>query len=181
MEKSILREKYIDIRNNVEDKLNKSLVITSNVAENELYKKANVIALYRALKNEVYTDVLIYRALYSGKEVVLPRVIGDYMAFFRIYSLNDKFDKSEFGILEPEYNLGNYYGIDDIDLFIVPGICFDRNNYRVGYGKGYYDRYFSYNEKDTIGICFSDQLLLDDYIDYDKNDIKMKYVITEKK
>ena len=64
-----------------------------------------------------------------------------------------------------------------IDLIIVPGICFDKANNRLGFGKGYYDKYLANKNIKKFGICFKEQLL--DDIPTDNNDIKMDLIITD--
>ena len=66
----------------------------------------------------------------------------------------------------------------NIDLIIVPGVIFDREKNRLGYGKGYYDRYLSNKDIYKIGICFSDQVI--DLLPSESHDIKMNIIITEK-
>ena len=68
-------------------------------------------------------------------------------------------------------------GHDDIDLLIVPGVCFDKDRNRIGFGKGYYDKYISNNYINTIGLCFSEQIV--DYINHDSHDVKINKVITD--
>ena len=73
-------------------------------------------------------------------------------------------------MLEYQYNTNS--------CIIVPGLLFDKNNNRLGYGGGYYDRFLANNNIYKIGICFSNFLV--DKIIIDKNDIKMDEVITER-
>lgn len=180
MTKKEIRQKYIQIRNDVREKINKSIVIEDNVLKTNEYNESNVIALYRNKGSEVRTELLIRKSLLNNKIVVLPRVEENELMFYKIDSLSDKFELSKYGILEPLKKEENYVDKKDIDLIIVPGICFDINNNRVGYGKGYYDRFLMNSDIFTIGLCFSDQILLNDIIDYDKYDVKMKLVISEK-
>jgi 5-formyltetrahydrofolate cyclo-ligase len=86
---------------------------------------------------------------------------------------------SKFGIKEPLPSQSDL--IDNIDLLIVPGIAFDRNGYRIGYGRGYYDRYLQRKKYVcSIGLAFELQLL-DDNLPHEKFDQRVNAVATEEK
>lgn len=87
--------------------------------------------------------------------VALPRVEADKISFYEISSC-DHLSKSRWGILEPLPDRK----ITDIDLLIVPGIAFDKMGRRLGYGRGYFDRYIGINKpRFTIGLAYSFQLV----------------------
>lgn len=87
----------------------------------------------------------------------------------------DDLERGNFGILEPKYS--NYY-TGKIDLVITPSIVFDRNGYRLGYGKGYYDKYFSLsNYNFSIGLSYDK--LLQETIPIDSRDKAVDIIITE--
>ena len=139
------------------------------------YKNAQVIALYNSLKNEVSTKELINYSLDNNKVVVLPRVYNKTLRFYQI-SYQEKYELSSFHIEEPEDNISKYISKDKIDLIIVPGICFDLNGNRIGYGKGFYDSYLT-DEMNSIGVCFKEQII--NTIPSDNHDKKMKKIITD--
>ena len=172
MNKSELRKKYISIRKEVKDKVKKSNSIFEKVIDSEEYKSSRVIGLYKSLPSEVNTDRLIEYSL-NDKVVLLPRVEGDNIVFYRIFN-NQEFVKSSFGIYEPTQ--GEI--ITSIDLLIVPGICFDKHCNRIGFGKGYYDRFLEGKDIRTIGICFEEQIC--GSIKTDEHDKKLSKVITDK-
>ena len=176
MDKKILRKSLLDIRREIPDKKIKSTIIVNKIIQMDKYINANVVALYKALKNEVNLDYLINYSLNRGKIVLLPRVVGDNLVFIKINS-DTKYDISNFGVMEPMYDISNLY-TDKIDLIIVPGVGFDKNNNRIGYGKGYYDRYLFNKSIYKVGVCFKEQLI--DNIPIDDNDIKMDSVIDDK-
>lgn len=172
MTKEYLREKYKKIRNNIKDKDIKSNIIKNKIVNTIEYKKSKVIALYKNLNSEVDTNELINYALNDNKIVVLPKVKNNTLVFYK--TDNKTFVKSNFNIYEPvETDI-----VDNIDLFIVPGICFDKYKNRIGFGKGYYDRVLNSNSI-KIGICFEEQVY-NDKIDVDQYDVKMDKVITDK-
>ncbi len=176
MNKSVLRKKYLEIRKNITDKDIKSNEIFNRLIQLEEFNNANVIAFYYPLRSEVNTLRMIKYSLENNKTVLLPKVIGEYMVFYKINSFNN-LKKSNFGIMEPEG--GIIFDKNSIDLIVLPGVCFDRNLNRIGFGKGYYDRYLEGYIGQTIGLCFEEQIS-EEEIQTSENDIKLKYIITEK-
>jgi 5-formyltetrahydrofolate cyclo-ligase len=170
--KEELRIKYLNIRKNITDKSIKSSIIKDKIINSDEYKKSKVIAIYKNLNSEVETNDLINYALNDNKIVVLPKVEGDILRFYK--TGNESFIKSNFGVLEPI----DTEEIKDIDLYIIPGICFDKYKNRIGFGKGYYDR-VNYKNSIKIGICFEEQIY-NKKIKSDSFDIKMDKIITEK-
>ena len=182
MNKVALRNKFNEVRNKTSDKELKSKQIANKVMELEAYKKARVIALYSSLPCEVDTSILITQSLITGKTVALPKVIRNTeLKFYSINSYEELNTIGAFGIKEPSYNIDTFIPAENIDLIIVPGICFDSSRNRIGFGKGYYDKYMSGDFKVTkIGICFDEQVLKNECIPIDEFDVKMDMVITDK-
>lgn len=177
--KQELRQKYILIREKITDKIEKSRVITNKVMENKTYKNARLVALYKSLNTEVNTDELIKKSIIKGKEVALPRVENNELQFYKISSLNDKLTKSKFGVEEPAKNNESRVDKNNIDLVIVPGLCFDKEKSRLGFGKGYYDRFLKNSNLKTIAICFKEQIIQGTTIPTTNNDVKMQQIITD--
>ena len=178
MKKEELRKKYILIRNRVENKTQKSEIISEKIQEQIEYKNTKIIALYKNLKSEVSTEKLIEDSINLGKCVALPKVVNNELKFYKIKSLKEKFIKSNFGVEEPIENEINYINQKDIGLIIVPGICFDKEKNRLGLGKGYYDRYLQNENINTIGICFEEQIV-ENIIPTTEYDVAMKKIITD--
>lgn len=176
MNKNELRKKYLLIRKEVQDKLDKSNSIFNKIINSEEYKTSRVIGLYKNLPSEVDTNELIDYSLKNRKIVLLPRVEGDSLVFYRVFN-NSDFEKSSFGIDEPIPEPANYFS--RIDLLIVPGICFDKSRNRIGFGKGYYDRFLDDKNIRTIGVCFDEQI--SDDIEVEEHDKKLDKVITDKR
>ena len=180
MNKQELRTKYLTIRKDIVDKKKKSLLIMKKVIATSLYEQAQTIALYKNLSNEVDTNDLIKKCLEDGKVVALPRVTGDDLIFFRI-DQEESYIKSSFGVLEPEEESSKIVLKENIDLIIVPGVCFDLEHNRLGFGKGFYDRYLEGIEIPSIAICFDEQILKDDLVPTNDNDMKVKLIISDKR
>lgn len=101
------------------------------------FAEAKVIALYSSIRNEVDTQQLFDAAVFLGKRIVFPRIDDGRMVFVEVKSRGD-FCLGKFGVLEP---VGmKVVPIGCIDLMIVPGVAFDRDGFRIGFGKGYYDQ-----------------------------------------
>lgn len=172
--KKIIRKKYIEIRKRIKNKEEKSKNITNQIMNLKKYHEAHVVACYCSLMDEVCLDEIIYHAWEKGKVVVVPKVIGDSMNFYEIKSM-DELKISSFGIREPNHNF--IFDKNKIDLFLVPGVAFDMKGKRMGFGKGYYDRYLADLDAYKIGICFSEQL--DENIPVDNYDITMDEIIVD--
>ena len=100
---------------------------------------------------------------------------------FPARSINDEteFSLNEFGIKEP--NDGNHFIIENLDIIFIPLLAFDIEGHRVGYGKGYYDRFLKLTNNSTlkIGLSFFDPI--NKILDIDDNDVKLDYCVTPKK
>ena len=173
--KSELREKYLIIRKSIKDKTTKDELIFNSVINDEDYIRSNTIGIYYSLKSEVDTLKLIRYSLTHNKIVLLPRVEGSNMSFYPIDSL-DNLCRSSFGIMEPVGE--TIFPKEGIDLLIVPGLVFDKNKNRIGFGRGYYDKYLFDYKGTTIGICYEEQMT--EEIIPDEFDVKLKKIITEK-
>lgn len=179
-DKISLRKEYLTIRKSIPNKNNKSDIIFNKLISLPIYKKSKTIALYYNLPSEVDTKKLIEYSLSNNKSVYLPVVINSYeMEFYKINNINEVTNKTSLGIYEPLKN-NNILNKNNIDLIIIPGVCFDTNKNRIGFGSSYYDRYLSnINKAKKVAICFEEQILKNCYIKNNYNDIKMDLIITE--
>jgi 5-formyltetrahydrofolate cyclo-ligase len=137
------------------------------------FKSAKVVGAYYAFGSEVRTDVILEKARALGKKVALPSVEGESLAFYELSS-GKYLVKGRFGIMEPL----PYGSVDRMDLLVIPGIAFDKKGYRLGYGKGYYDKFLSKKDVYSIGLAYSFQLL--ENLPKGKYDKKLDAVVTEK-
>lgn len=180
IKKKELRAKYLLIRDKINNKEEKSNKIFNKIIRMEEFRNAKVVAIYKSFKSEVDTSKLIDFSLNEGKIVALPRIEKNEMKFYRISSLNKELTKNKFGIEEPQDKKENLINKNSFDLIIVPGICFDIEKNRLGFGGGYYDRYLSNTLLKTIGICFEEQILYDGLLPISNTDIKIGKIITDK-
>ena len=158
-----------------------AVLITDSILNHEWFYNAEYILLFASYGSEISTDELLLASLKLGKKVYMPRVQGDTMEFYRIFSV-DNLVTGYKGILEPDglserfvYTC-TYKQNPDKVLMIMPGAAFDPKRNRIGYGKGFYDKYLTdKQELHTIAIGFDCQMV--ESIDADENDIKPMQVI----
>lgn len=173
MKKEFLRKKYKEKRDNIKNKVTKDNLIYQKVINNKDILSSKTLLIYISINSEVDTIKIINYFLYA-KNIAVPKIIDNNMYFCYVTNLND-LTPGKYNIPEPT----NENIVTDFDnaICIVPGICYDKKNYRVGYGKGYYDRFLSKNKIKTIGLCYKECMI--EKIDNDKYDYKIDEVITE--
>ena len=179
--KTELRKKYLSIRKDIPNKKELSLGIFNIVYDLKEYKNAKVIALFSSMKDEIDTTSFALKCLEDHKRICFPKVVSDgNMDFYFVGSLTELNSVGPFKIKEPSQNRFNLVRKEDIDLMIVPGICFDRKLNRVGFGKGYYDNYLR-GQKNIykLVVTFSD-LIIDDEIASTENDVLVDKIVSEK-
>ena len=152
----------------------KSAEICKKVLQHSWFQESNCIYCYVDYKREVSTRTIIETAWCCGKKVAVPVVHGDEMHFGYLSSWTELREGYK-GILEP---CQFYLAEDETPLLIVPGAVFDRQRNRIGYGKGYYDKFLERHSKcKTIAIAFELQLV--DEIPAEPFDIRPQVLITE--
>lgn len=177
--KDILREEYFNIRNSLSlDKvLRVSRKITNMFINLEIVKKSRNFMLYYSFKKEIITYDLIDILFREGKNVFLPYISNNKIMISRIYSRKD-LKPGAFGIMEPVERQN--IDINKMDVIVVPGLLFDKNGYRIGYGGGYYDRLLSSITSDitTIGLVYDD--FLQERLPIARYDMPVKIILSEK-
>jgi 5-formyltetrahydrofolate cyclo-ligase len=151
MDKAALRQKHKDRRLNTDLSLN---LAASFCIQDKLWQRIEpytCIGIYVSMKGEVQTLDLINKCLDSGKIVCVPKIIKEKILFIRIRDFSEC-ELNGFGILEPISNEPYPY---KIDVQIIPMLAYNERNYRLGYGKGYYDAYLESYTGLKLGICFS--------------------------
>ena len=143
------------------------------------FDRANVLALYSPIHNEVDTSEVLAAARAMGKAVLFPAVAGQSLIFRRIGQF-DRLLQGTFGILEPGPSC-EAYDPHAVDVIVVPGVVFDLHGKRVGYGKGFYDKALHQLEGQgrLVGFCYDFQLV--DDITHEPHDVQMDLLITEKR
>ena len=144
------------------------------------YLRADCIALYAPAHNETDTSGILAAAFETGKRVLYPAVCGTRMVFRQVEGLQSLTEGS-FGILEP-CPTGIDHHADEADLIVVPGVAFDLAGHRIGYGKGYYDRFLQHPGRKArlVGLCHDFQLI-DGAIPAEEHDVRMEIVVTDRR
>ncbi|MFC3927339.1 5-formyltetrahydrofolate cyclo-ligase [Streptococcus caprae] len=139
------------------------------------YQSAKTIATYLSFPHEFATSALITQALADGKQVCVPKTFKGGRMIFVAYDPHDLVETS-FGLLEP----GSSVEVDKatIDLIHVPGLAFNKDGFRLGYGAGFYDRYLADYEGQTLSTLYSFQRAEFEPDDYD---IAVKELLIDEK
>jgi 5-formyltetrahydrofolate cyclo-ligase len=125
------------------------------------FKSAKIVMFFVSFDAEVDTMRMILKAIKMGKRVVVPVIKNGLLIISELLTPEKELQKGRFGIFEPSVRYLRLIDPKQIDLVIVPGIAFDRNNNRLGRGKGYYDRFLSTLPVNIpkIGIAFKFQVV----------------------
>ena len=175
-----LREKI-----SLSERMEKSTKITSYVVEWIQNKKKleeisfHAVMVYLNMNSEVVTEDFIDYLLKQGKRVIAPVVDIESGQLIpkHIQNLETDLEKHTYGMLQPK-KACPIFPHDQIELIIVPGIAYDLNRYRLGYGKGFYDRFLpTCPNAITIGIAFQAQVV--ENIFPQPWDVPMHHIFTE--
>lgn len=177
--KRALRKIILERRTNIpySELLSAAVSVREFVRAWRPFHEASCICCYISLRSEMPTPGLIVRAIECGKTVIVPKVFGENLRFFRIKNLTDDLARGTFGVLEPNADCEEFPATA-ADVCLVPGIVFDRHGNRIGYGKGYYDRFLSALPKTipTLGLAFDLQVF--DSIPCAPEDVPVQNLVT---
>ncbi len=165
MDKVSLRRGLIKQREALNDV---SLELLNDLYSSNLLKKVNTVGLYYPLPHEI--NVLDIMDKYNLK-FAFPKTIGNDIRFYLV-DKNTPFIEGKFHVMEPSTD--NIIDRDDIDLFIIPCVGISKDNQRIGYGKGYYDRYLKDYKGIKVALNYKELSSLD--IKLEKHDITIDYV-----
>lgn len=143
------------------------------------FKTCPVVLCYVSFDDEVSTDEIVEYCLSHGKVLAVPRCIKDSIELkFHVVSSRDDLEIGEYGIMEPLTNCPELVETHN-SICIVPCLSVDDRGYRLGYGKGYYDRFLAGFNGVSVGICYDilrsvSELIVDEY------DVPLDFIITDK-
>ena len=138
-----------------------------------LLRDAKVVLAYYSLPDEVDTHVLIDELVAEGKTVLLPKVLDDTTMELRRYTGLQDLCEGAYHIMEP---VGmTFTDLSQIDVALIPGVAFDAQGHRLGRGKGYYDKFLSLVNTQTIGVCFDFQKVVE--VPVDAHDVAVDKVV----
>lgn len=172
--KEMRRSMNQNVKNNYDKKIQNKLL---NLF---LVREADVVLTYVSTPIEVKTLDFIESLLKQGKTVAVPKCLNDkgVMDFFVIDTLDDLED-GFFGVLEPDPQKARKVETTEKSVCVVPAFLFDESGYRLGYGKGYYDRFLSKFEGKTVGICYDENIRSS--LMHGKFDRPVGLIVTEKR
>ena len=161
-----------------EQKILNDAAILSHLTSSNHYRNCKTLLCYVSTASEVDTRTLIERALSDGKRVAVPYCIDGTrdLHFYLIGGLHELIPRT-FGVLEPVPEKSRKLVDFSASMCIVPGLCFDRAGYRLGYGGGYYDRFLNKYGGISVGICHHQ--FLRQHLVRGRYDVACQYIITE--
>ncbi|MFK4955583.1 5-formyltetrahydrofolate cyclo-ligase [Lactococcus garvieae] len=148
--KALIRKEMINLLKSFDfaDKSHQSQKIITKLLESELWKSAKTVALYMPQEFEFDLHPLFEQ---DDKQIVIPKTLAERHMIFAKYDKND-LERTKFGILEPKSK-------NEVvpDLILVPGLAWNKEGYRIGFGAGYYDRYLTSFSGQTVSLCYDFQ------------------------
>lgn len=184
LDKRVLRKEMLEKRSqlSLQEIKEKSKTITNSLLNLNEYNKSQFIFTFISFKDEVDTHKIIKSSLKKDKRIGVPITIPEkkQLQVSEIMDFDSELELSYYDILAPKAKNIRIVALELIDFILVPGVIFDRRGYRVGYGGGYYDRFFSKLDKNVlkIGLCYDMQIQSN--VPTDCYDIPVDYILTEK-
>ncbi|MEM2140821.1 5-formyltetrahydrofolate cyclo-ligase [Nitrososphaera sp.] len=156
-EKQRLRRRMLEKRNALPatEAARLGALAQKHVVEIPEFESARTIGIYYPLGSEVRTDEIARAARAGGKKVSLPRTEGNMIRFYE-YKEGDDLVEGRFGVMEP----APAHPAGPLDLVVIPGVVFDAQGCRIGYGKGFYDRFLAERLATfSVGLAYSFQVV----------------------
>ena len=176
-----------ELRNRVKNLLKKmdkglhaalSVKIAEAFFQTNVWKNAKTVGLTISKGGEVDTNPLIAQGWLEGKRIAAPKCDPETKTMeFREFISYDQLENVYLDLKEPIVEETTAVSPEEIDLLIVPGICFDRYGYRIGYGGGYYDRYLKKYSNTAAALAFSLQIV--EKVPAEQHDLPVGLIVTE--
>lgn len=185
--KKKLRRDVITLRDGIPASLRRrdSEIITQIVLESAIWKNSRVVMSYMSIGSEVDTTLINEAALRQGKILVLPRVNFQSVELltYRVRDINNDLEENRWGIREPRVDLCMPMAGELVEFILVPGVVFDLKGGRIGYGKGFYDRFLATCKQNsgkvvTAGAAYG--LQVKDSLPLMPDDVALDVIVTEK-
>ncbi|KAG9128442.1 hypothetical protein FRC07_011199 [Ceratobasidium sp. 392] len=172
---------------------NSSEAITKKLVESHAFQSSKSVSCFLSMAGEVDTDGIVRAVLNTGKTLYVPRMNGRVINMLRVYDSHDldSLEAGKWGIREPsplKAEVGRHEALQEgnLDLIVMPGVAFDSNLARLGYGRGYYDRFVnSYAEKygesripKLVAIALDEQVVEPGMIPMESHDRTLHSVLT---
>lgn len=178
MNKKEIRKKILEVRNNIglEIKIRKDYKITKNVIDLLKKERHKKILLYASFGSEVDTWRIFNFCLENNIKIAFPKVNKDNLDLYWIEDRNQLFP-GFCSILEPRD--AEKACLHEIDAIFIPGVAFDKKGFRIGYGKGFYDRLLFSRKSIAIGLAYEEQIV--EAIPLEPFDQKVDLIITDER
>lgn len=184
VEKALIRKETLQKRDAIDSAARKAkdLLIKDRLFSLPEIHKAGIIFFFASFRSEVSTFPMMEEAYRLGKRIVLPRVDRKIkgLALYEVKGLSE-LSPGCMDIPEPNVPEERRMDINGVDVIIMPGVAFDQNGNRIGYGAGFYDKLLSGLKKQTplIAITYEEQVL--DSVPSEPHDIKVHKIVTDKR
>ena len=144
-------------RNNLpaEKKQQLDLFLQEKFLQTEEYKNTKTLLAFVSKDIEINTEKIIEQALADGKTLALPKCKEENLMDFYIVNSLSQLKEGYYGLLEPDPEKCTMLKDTANTICLVPGLAFDREGYRIGFGKGYYDRFLLDYNGVTVGMCYA--------------------------
>jgi 5-formyltetrahydrofolate cyclo-ligase len=154
-----------------------SYMVAQQLFQNDEWREASTVAITVSKAPEVDTFQIIRKGWEQGKRMVVPKCEPKTRSLdFRELKRFSELESVFYGLLEPIVSETNTVSAGEIDLVVVPGLAFNKDGYRLGFGGGYYDRFLANYHGKTISLAFKDQVVSD--IPIESHDIPVGKIIT---
>ena len=175
IEKAALRKHLLEKRDATSAELRdiSSGKIHENLKKISSYINAQNIACYFPIGSEINTHQIMLNILEQGKNLLLPRIVNNNIEFYIVSNL-EKLEKGSFEIMEPRDRCEK---AKKIDCMLIPTVGISKLGVRLGYGRGYYDKFLSSTNTVKISLTYSKQIVKS--IPRDLHDVKMDWIVTE--
>lgn len=153
-----------------------SLMVQQRFLQSPQYRNAACLALYSSIHNEVQTEEVARSAIAAGKSLVYPRIKGEHLEFVLVPALTE-LAAGTYGVLEPQGR--ELVPVAALDVIVVPGVAFDRDGHRLGYGRGFYDRVLAGCREGCAKVGFAYDFQLVAALPAAQHDRKLSMLVTE--
>ena len=180
--RAAIRRAALEARRAVTDVARRAEAIARRVRDLDAYRAAATICWYVGVRDEVPTLAMIAHAGQEGRRAAVPWRSGDRLELYTITGPGD-LETASFSLLEPAKSVRDDPArrVDpaDVDLFMVPGVAFDRHGGRLGYGRGYYDRLLALARPGAVVVGLAYEAQLVERVPVASHDVRMGVVVTE--
>lgn len=159
-----IKQRKLEIRNickkfrnnlSAEKKQQLDLILQEKLLQTEEYKNTKTLLAFVSKDIEINTEKIIEQALADGKTLALPKCKEENLMDFYIVNSLSQLKEGYYGLLEPDPEKCTMLKDTANTICLVPGLAFDREGYRIGFGKGYYDRFLLDYNGVTVGMCYA--------------------------